>query len=154
MQQEELSWKKYSSPEQLVIHDVRSIIDWRIVVTDTEQQVFRQKIIGERVLLMLPLNVVLAARIRGAVDPEGVTTALDRLRSRHPLLAVRAEIRDDGTGIYIGSNVPPIQVKVVSRESDDQWLASVEEELQTPFPIERGPFLRALELLEGYTYLG
>jgi len=111
-------------------------------MTDTEQQVFRRKIIGERVLLMLPLNVVLAARIRGAVDPEGVTTALERLRSRHPLLAVRAEIGDDGAGMYVGSKVPPIQVEVVPRESDDQWLACVENELRAPFPIETGPLVR------------
>lgn len=111
-------------------------------MTDAEQQVFRRKIIGERILLMLPLNVVLAAQIRGTVDPESVITALDRLRSRHPLLAVRAEIRDDGTGMYVGSNVPPIQFEVVLRKSDDQWLARVEEELQAPFPIETGPLVR------------
>ena len=111
-------------------------------MTDAEQQVFCRKIIGERVLLMLPLNVVLAARIRGAVDPEEVTTALDRLRSRHPLLAVRAEIGVDGTGVYLGSNVPPITVHVVSRDGDNQWLVRVEEELQTPFPIETGPLVR------------
>jgi len=44
--------------------------------------------------------------------------------------------------MYVGSNVPPIQVKVVPRESDDQWLTCVEEELQTPFPIETGPLVR------------
>jgi len=109
---------------------------------DASQQVFHRKIIGERILLMLPLNVVMAARIRGAVDMQGVTTALDRLRSRHPLLAVRAEIGNDGTGEFIGSNVPPIPVHVVSRDADNQWLALVEEELQTPFPIETGPLVR------------
>ena len=111
-------------------------------MTHEEQQVFRRKITGERVLLMLPLNVVLAARVRGAVDPEAVASALDRLRLRHPLLAVRAEIGDDERGMYVGPNVPPIKVEVVPRASDDQWLSRVEEELKAPFPIETGPLVR------------
>jgi len=111
-------------------------------MTDAEKQVFRRKIVGERVLLMLPLNVVLAARIRGTIDPEAVVTALERLRSRHPLLAVRAELGDDGVGVYVGSNVSPIQVEVVPRDTDDQWLARAEEELRIPFPIESGPLVR------------
>jgi NRPS condensation-like uncharacterized protein len=109
---------------------------------DTGQPVFRRKIAGERVLLMLPLHVVLAARIRGAVDPQGVATALDRLRSRHPLLAVRVEIGDDGTGMYLGSNVALPPVHVMARDGDNQWLARVEEELRAPFPIETGPLMR------------
>ncbi len=111
-------------------------------MTDAERQIFCRKIIGERVLLMLPLNVVMAGRIRGAVDPEGVTKALNRLRLRHPLLAVRAEIGEDGTGMYLGSNVPPLPVHAMARDSDTQWLLRVEEELKTPFPIETGPLVR------------
>ena len=117
-------------------------IDRGEIMTHEEQQVFRRKITGERVLLMLPLNVVLAARVRGAVDPEAVASALDRLRLRHPLLAVRAEIGDDDRGMYVGPNVPPIKVEVVPRASDDQWLSRVEEELKAPFPIETGPLVR------------
>lgn len=33
---------------------------------------FRRKIVGERVMLMLPFNVVLVARVRGTVDPSEV----------------------------------------------------------------------------------
>lgn len=111
-------------------------------MTDATQQAFRQKIIGERILLMLPLNVVMAARMRGPIDPGEVTTALERLRVRHPLLAVRVEIRDDGSATYVGSNVPTIKVATVPRESSDQWLANAEKELQAPFPIETGPLVR------------
>ncbi|MEO1351033.1 MAG: hypothetical protein AAFW84_19870 [Cyanobacteria bacterium J06635_15] len=58
---------------------------------------FRRKIVGERVMLMLPFNVVFVGRVRGTVDPSEVTTILERLRLRHPFLAVRAQIEDDGT---------------------------------------------------------
>ena len=111
-------------------------------MSDNELATFRRKIIGERLLLMLPLNVVLAGRVRGAVNPPEVTTALERLRSRHPLLAVRAEIGEGESGAYVSSNVPPLRVHVVPRDSEDQWLASVEEELRTSFAIETGPLLR------------
>lgn len=104
---------------------------------------FRRKIVGERVMLMLPFNVVFVGRVRGTVNPSAVATALERLRSRHPLLAVRAQIEDDGTGMFLGHGVPPIQVDVESREREDQWLAHVKDELRTPFPMETGPLVRA-----------
>jgi len=103
---------------------------------------FQRKIVGERIMLMLPFNVVFVGRVRGALDPSEVTTALERLRSRHPLLAVRAQIGDDGTGTFIGRSVPPIQVHVETRENEDRWLARVEEEFRTSFPIETGPLVR------------
>ncbi|MEM9150105.1 MAG: condensation domain-containing protein [Cyanobacteria bacterium P01_F01_bin.3] len=104
---------------------------------------FRRKIVGERVMLMLPFNVVFVGRVRGTVDPSEVATALERLRSRHPLLAVRAQIEDDGTGAFLGQGVPPIQVHMEHRKSSDQWLACIKDELSTPFPMETGPLVRA-----------
>lgn len=111
-------------------------------MSDKELATFRRNIIGERILLMLPLNVVLAGRVRGAVEPFEVASAFERLRSRHPLIAVRAEIGEGGFGAYVSSNVPPLRVHVVPRDSEDEWLVQVENELRTPFPIETGPLLR------------
>lgn len=103
---------------------------------------FQRKIVGERMMLMLPFNVVFVGRVRGTINPLAVATALERLRSRHPLLAVRAQIEDDGTGMFLGKGVPPIQVDVEPREREDQWLARVKDELRTPFPMETGPLVR------------
>ena len=103
---------------------------------------FTRKIIGERIMLMLPFNVVLVGRVKGNVDPQEVKTALERLRSRHPLLAARVQIEDDGTGTFLGRGVPRIQVHVESRENEDSWLARVQEEFRTSFPIEIGPLVR------------
>ncbi len=104
---------------------------------------FQRKIVGERAMLMLPFNVVFVGRVKGTVEPSEVTAALERLRSRHPLLAVRAQIEDDGTGMFTNQGVPPIQVHVETRKSDDQWLARVKDELRTSFPMETGPLVRA-----------
>ncbi len=104
---------------------------------------FQCKIVGERAMLMLPFNVVFVGRVKGTIDPSEVATALERLRSRHPLLAVRAQIEDDGTGTFTSQGVPPIPVHVEPRESDDQWLARVKDELRTSLPMETGPLVRA-----------
>ena len=103
---------------------------------------FRRKIGGERALLMLPLNVVMVGRIRGAVDPSSIAAALEQLRSRHPLLAVRAQIDDDGTGSYVAGGVPAFEIQIAPRQSEEQWIARVKEEFRTSFPIETGPLVR------------
>ena len=103
---------------------------------------FVRKIVGERIMLMLPFNVVLVGRVKGTIDPREVKKALERLRSRHPLLAVRVQIEDDGTGTFLGQGVPKIQVHVGSPENEGSWLARVKEEFRTSFPIEIGPLVR------------
>jgi len=118
------------------------MINEGMTMAENDHADFRRKIIGERIMLMLPFNVVFVGQVRGAVDPSEVTMVLERLRSRHPLLAVRAQINDDGTGSFLGRGVPPIQVHVKPRESEDRWLAGVEEEIRTSFPIETGPLVR------------
>lgn len=47
---------------------------------------FRRKIGSERILLMLPLNVVMVGRIRGTVDRSGIAAALEKFRSCHRFL--------------------------------------------------------------------
>ena len=69
-------------------------------MTENGNANFQRKIIGERVMLMLPFNVVFVGRVRGTVDPSAVVMALERLKLRHPLLSVRAQIEDDGTGTF------------------------------------------------------
>jgi len=111
-------------------------------MVDDQDTCFRRKICGERTMLMLPFNVVLVGRVQGVVDPSKVTATLDILRSRHPMLAVRVQIEDDGTASFLAEGVPAITVNTESRQGDEQWLARIEEEFQTPFPIETGPLFR------------
>lgn len=112
---------------------------------------FQRKIVGERVMLMLPFNVVFVGRVQGTVAPSEVSAALERLRSRHPLLSVRAQIEDDGTGAFTSQGVPPIQVHMEPREREDQWLARIKDELRTPFPMESGPLVRTTLILSEST---
>ncbi len=69
----------------------------------------------ERVLLMMPLNVVMVAKIRGAVDVEQLASVLDSLRKRHALLAVRVVIDQDDTAWYVSEGVPEFTINTIPR---------------------------------------
>ncbi len=97
---------------------------------------------AERVLLMLPLNVVMVAKIRGAVDVEQITATLDSLRKRHALLAVRIVIDNNDIAWYVTEDVPEFTITTIPRQAEDQWLQTVVEECKTSFPIETGPLIR------------
>ncbi len=104
---------------------------------------FKRKMSGaERVLLMLPLNVVMVARIQGTVDVQKLDAALDRLRQRHALLAVRVVRDEHDTAWYVTGDVPAFPIHTEARTTDDQWQQRAIAEMQTPFPIETGPLLR------------
>ena len=111
-------------------------------MADDRDTFFRRKICGERIMLMLPFNVVLVGRVRGVVDPSQVTATLDMLRLRHPMLAVRVKFEDDGTASFLSEGVPAITVSTEARQSDEQWLDRIKKEFQTPFPTEAGPLVR------------
>jgi hypothetical protein len=103
---------------------------------------FRRKIGSERILLMLPLNIVMIGRVRGTVDCSRIAAAMEKLRSRHPFLGVRVQIDDNGTGSYVTESVPAIVIHEEPRQSEEQWITRVKEEFRTPFPIETGPLVR------------
>lgn len=103
---------------------------------------FTRQIESERAVIMLPLNVVMAARIRGPIAHRDILAALERLRACHPLLAVRTVLNSDGTAYFTSEGVPAIPVHVESRESERQWMSCVEREIRTPFIMETGPLLR------------
>ncbi len=103
---------------------------------------FRRKIGSERILLMLPLNVVMIGRVRGTVDRLRIAEALEKLRSRHPFLGVRVQINDDGSGWYVAEDVPATVIHTEPRQCEEQWIARAKEELRTSFSIEKGPLVR------------
>ena len=103
---------------------------------------FTRTIGAERTLLMLPFNVVMVGRIKGLLDSSKVATALKQLRSRHPLLAVRVQIHEDGNASYVTDGVPESPIHVEQRKNRDQWLDRVKVEFRTSFPIETGPLVR------------
>jgi NRPS condensation-like uncharacterized protein len=96
----------------------------------------------ERVLLMLPLNVMMVAKIRGTVNVEQLAAVLDSLRKRHALLAVRVVIDNNDIAWYVAEDVPEFTINTIPRNAQDQWLQTVVEECKTSLPIETGPLIR------------
>ena len=96
----------------------------------------------ERVLLMMPLNVVMVAKIKGTVDVERLASVLDSLRKRHALLAVRVVIDENDLAWYVTEGVPEFTINTIPRQAEDQWLQTAQEECKTSFPIETGPLVR------------
>lgn len=104
---------------------------------------FKRKMGGpERVLLMMPLNVVMVAKIQGAVGVERLASVLDSLRKRHALLAVRVVIDEDDIAWYVAEDVPEFTITTIPRQAEEQWLQVAVEEWQTSFPIGTGPLVR------------
>jgi len=91
---------------------------------------------------MLPLNVVMAAKIKGAVEVERLAAVLDSLRKRHALLAVRVVIDENDMAWYVTEGVPEFTINTIPLQTEDQWLQTAVEECKTSFPIETGPLVR------------
>lgn len=96
----------------------------------------------ERVLLMMPLNVVMVAKIKGSVDVERLASVLDSLRKRHALLAVRVVMDENDIAWYVSEDVPEFTIDTIPRQAEDQWLQIAVDECKTSFPIETGPLVR------------
>ena len=97
---------------------------------------------AERATLMLPLNVVMAARISGHVDLEEMRSTVEKLRSRHALLAVRITIDTDDIAWYMTKNVPALAFRTIERKTNSQWLNMAFEEYKTSFSMDIGPLVR------------
>ncbi|TFH06603.1 MAG: hypothetical protein E4H08_10755 [Candidatus Atribacteria bacterium] len=94
----------------------------------------------ERLALHIPnANVVLAVRVRRVIGKEEIESALPALRSRHPMLAVRVELRDGNRAFFSSSGVDLPQVSVLG---GCEMAQAVSQELQEAFSWERGPMLR------------
>ena len=112
------------------------------MTTSTKAQIVRKMTSAERVLLMMPLNVVMGARIKGSVDASQLETVLEMLRQRHALLAVRVVFDKDGVAWYASDDVPAFTVNSIPRHADDQWLQAATQECKLSFEIETGPLVR------------
>jgi NRPS condensation-like uncharacterized protein len=100
---------------------------------------YKRKVGAERAMLMLPFNVIMVANIRGYVDTKRLSDVLNRLKTRHALLAVRVIIDKNNVAWFVTEGVPEFNLEVVPRQNENQWTERVEAEFKTPFSFEKGP---------------
>ncbi|HWW42163.1 phthiocerol/phthiodiolone dimycocerosyl transferase family protein [Pedobacter sp.] len=108
----------------------------------------RRLIIGERIMYVdavTPLNCVFAVKIRGDFSLENLRAALAKVQQKHPLL--RARIQEDAKGIphFTSSNhLSEIPVRVVDRQSDEDWKQESEREWSALFDDKDLPLARVV----------
>ncbi len=108
----------------------------------------KRKITGEEsIFLRAPeANVSLIAKIRGNVKEAVVKTALVKLFEVHPLLNTHVMI-DKNDDIWLESNENiKLDLKILSKVSDNQWMKVIQEEFKVPFQLEKGPLIRFILL--------
>ena len=105
------------------------------------QQGFKTKVNAERPMLMMPMNVVMTARIDGMINEDKLRSAVEALRERHAMLAVRIIFDDDNVAWYTTDGVPEIPVKVVTSETAIPE-EIIKQEWMMPFSLETGPLVR------------
>jgi hypothetical protein len=97
----------------------------------------------ERLFTRSPYAIVtMVARIRGSVTESRLRNALNKVRQRHPNLRVRIAEGDEGTPWFTSEAAGELQVEIVPRESDNQWIKVVQESSQIPFAFHARPPIR------------
>ncbi|WP_228720145.1 condensation domain-containing protein [Chryseobacterium panacisoli] len=106
----------------------------------------RRLLFGERMLLgdgTEPFNAVIPFRLRGTFILKDIQQALAQIQNKHPWL--RALISHDEKNIP-WFNVPEkaisIPVRIITRQSEDQWQEESRREWNTPFNYEKLPLIR------------
>ena len=90
-----------------------------------------------------PYSIVsVVARIKGEVTEDLLKAAVSKVQSRHTHLRVRIVEDDAGEAWFTSEGVGDIQVEIISREFDDQWISVVQESSQIPFEFDRRPAIR------------
>jgi len=99
----------------------------------------------ERLFFMSPsCTVMMAARIKGAVDEAMFRQALEAAARKHPLLRARVVFDERHEAWFSSEGVSRVPLKVLTRSSDRQWLAELKEEARVPFAIDKGPLIRCV----------
>ena len=94
-----------------------------------------------------PRHFVLVARVEGgSIRAEDMRLALLHVQHRHPIL--RASILVNGGSPEFHPSDAPIELRIVHRTNDTQWLHEVETQLALPFERNDQPLLRVV-LVQG-----
>jgi NRPS condensation-like uncharacterized protein len=89
-----------------------------------------------------PINCIMTARIHGNIAADDLQSALKKVQVKHPLL--RAHVVEEGGQVYFAFSDNPLKipVRVVKRNSDDDWTNETATEWKTPFNMSEGPMVR------------
>jgi len=87
-------------------------------------------------------NVVVAARLRGHIDPDRLHCAARCLAQRHPLLLARIESLEDGSAVFRPALGTDFDIQPVDRREPFDWCTRALEAQQAPFDLDTGPLVK------------
>jgi len=116
----------------------------KIMLENNEIKKYERKITPiERFFTRSPYSIVtMVVRIKGNVDESMLIDAVSKVQLRHPNLRVRIKEDHDHVPWFTSEGAKEIQVEVVPRESDDQWIKVIQESCQIPFEFDEQPAIR------------
>jgi len=80
-----------------------------------------------------PSNISMVVTIKGNLQEDHLSDALEKVQKKHPLLAAQLDIDEEGHPILIWENIGNIPIEFIPRTADDQYKKIIEEEVRTPF---------------------
>jgi NRPS condensation-like uncharacterized protein len=109
-----------------------------------EIESYERKITGaERFFSHAPFSTVtMVARIKGEVTEEMLKNAVQKVQQRHTLLRVRIRDAHDGELWFTSEGVQEIPIKIVPRETENDWIKIHAEGAKFPYDFETRPAIR------------
>ncbi|WP_394539578.1 condensation domain-containing protein [Lysobacter enzymogenes] len=104
----------------------------------------RKMMLCERVMYVdrdSTFTIVQAARVRGAIEPQRLRAALDRVQRKHPMLRCSIEDGDPPT-IVCEDDPAPIPLRIAERIDAEEWQRQSHIERETRFDSARAPLIR------------
>ncbi len=90
-----------------------------------------------------PFHFALTAQIKGRFSVHQLQQALTLVQQRHPLLRVRIAL-DEAEQPWFVEDSASIPLRVVQRQSEQDWQREVEREIETPFVWSQAPLVRVV----------
>jgi NRPS condensation-like uncharacterized protein len=90
-------------------------------------------------------NGVFAVKIRGQIEPGNLYAALEGLQAKHPLLKTGITADEQQVPWFVTAEVKrSIPVRLVERQTEEDWAEQTKKELATPFDMRNGPLCRVV----------
>lgn len=92
-----------------------------------------------------PLNCVFTARINGELQEENFRIALKKIQQKHPLLRVVVDTQSEKYPFFAEEKeITPIPLRMVERQTDQDWLTESQKEWKILFEEEKTPLARVV----------
>ena len=109
---------------------------------------YRRELQGhERRHFRAPNSIIpIVVRIRGEIDKKNLASAVRKVQQRHILLRVKIELDESNKAWFTTKEVDEIPIKIIDRDSDDQWISICSEESKISFEFYKRPLIRIILL--------